>query len=60
MAYARILARLVSNLGLQDYNFDGINDMPLTSLLSVQIAECQQVDHLCRVTYPAPLSMVDA
>ena len=39
MGYVRIFARAVSNPGPPEYSFDDINDVPFTTLLSVQIAE---------------------
>ena len=36
---ARIFARAVSNPAPLDYSFDGINDMPFTTLLPAQTAE---------------------
>ena len=39
MGYAKIFARAVWNPGPPNYSFDDINDMPFTTLLSVQKAE---------------------
>ena len=42
MGYTRVLARAVSNPGLPNCSFDGINTMSFTTLLSAQMVEWQK------------------